>query len=65
MKQILHYILDMVYNDEAANKKDRLGREHIKYPRTGPLLVTIRNGMFHSMTIEVNFYVCFRLYKTL
>jgi len=37
-------------------RRDKLGREHICYSRTGPLTVVIRNGIFHHLTMEVNYF---------
>ena len=41
---------------DAVTRKDRLKRDHVSYKRTGPLVVCIRNGMFHQLTMEVNLF---------
>ena len=45
--------IDFVVSHQQQTRKDRLGREHIMYSRTGPLAVVIRNGLFHHLTMEV------------
>ena len=37
-------------------KKDKLGRDHLIYKRTGPLVICISNGIFHYLTMEVPFF---------
>ena len=41
-----------IYLNEGDTKVDSLGRIHINYPRTGPVLVYNRNGIFHHQTME-------------
>ena len=38
----------------ADLRTDKLGRAHVKFPRTGPVLVYNRNGQFHSQTMEAH-----------
>lgn len=42
----------MLENSKAEFRNDKLGRPHVKFPRTGPVLVYNRNGQFHSQTME-------------
>ena len=41
-----------IYLNEGDTKVDSLGRIHINYPRTGPVLVYNRDGIFHHQTME-------------
>ena len=45
---------DVDFSNDASStkyKEDKLGRKHIKYPRTGPVLLFNRNAQFHSQTM--------------
>ena len=45
---------DPITESSAEYRTDKLGRPHIKFPRTGPVLVYNRNGQFHSQTMEAH-----------
>ena len=48
---------DVDFSNDASSikyKVDKLGRKHIKYPRTGPVLVFNRNAQFHIQTMEAH-----------
>ena len=48
---------DVDFSNDASSikyKVDKLGRKHIKYPRTGPVLVFNRNAQFHTQTMEAH-----------
>ena len=55
---------DIKNGDYVEYKKDKLGRDHIKFPRTGPILVFNRNAQFHSQTMEAHSCDFFPLFKT-
>ena len=68
IKNLLSDLLDNVVSrvnvgtesDEMEFREDNLGRNHIQYKRTGPLVVCIRNGIFHHLTMEVRLCCCLR-----
>ena len=48
---------DVDFSNDVSSikyKVDKLGRQHIKYPRTGPVLVFNRNAQFHTQTMEAH-----------
>lgn len=56
-KEILSEVIENVWKNAEEGVvlvKDKLNQAHVAVKRTGPLVVCLKNGVCHHLTVEVN-----------